>query len=209
MNGIRHNIIDLLQAMGSRRGRPHFRLVVGLGNPGPRYTDTRHNVGFWCLDHLAKVNSIVISQRRRHVEIGEGVIAGQPVVLAKTRTFMNESGRAVQSLLARYRSSPDDLLTIHDDMDLPVGKLRLRPRGSPGGHNGMRSVVDAIGSSDFPRLRIGIGRPSSSAGEVEYVLGAMSSEDRENVDAAVRRASEALVCLLAEGIDAAMDRFNR
>ena len=94
-------------------------------------------------------------------------------------------------------------------MDLPVGKLRLRPHGSAGGHNGMRSVVDAIGSSDFPRLRIGIGRPPSSADEVEYVLGPMSPEDRENVDAAVRRASEAVVCLFAEGIDAAMDRFNR
>ena len=151
MSGIRYNIIDRLRAMGSRRGRPHVRLVVGLGNPGLRYADTRHNVGFWCVEHLAEVNSVAISQRRRHVEIGEGVIAGQPVVLAKPRTFMNESGRAVQSLLARYRSSPDDLLTIYDDMDLPVGKLRLRPHGSAGGHNGMRSVVDAIGSSDFPQ----------------------------------------------------------
>ena len=208
MKGMRRSLWRLFRGAGTGQPRSRFKLLVGLGNPGEHYAGTRHNVGRRCVDRLAEANSITFSQRRRHAEIGEGLIAGHPVVLAKARTFMNESGKAVQSLLARYRASPADLLVIYDDMDLPVGKLRLRARGSPGGHNGMRSVVDAIGTTGFPRMRIGIDRPSSAAEEVEHVLGVIPPEERGKIDEAVDRASQAVECMLTEGIDAAMDRVN-
>ena len=188
--------------------RPHFNLVVGLGNPGKEYAETRHNVGFWCVDHLANEGSISLSRRQRQLAIGEGTLAGIHVALAKPRTFVNNSGQAVKYLLARYRASPADLLVIVDDMNLPLGKMRLRARGSAGGHNGMKSIIEVIGTQDFARVRIGIGRPSTGVDEVDYVLSAMSPEERATAEDAVERASQAVVCVLTEGIDEAMGRFN-
>ena len=190
----------------SRQGR---RLVVGLGNPGGKYSETRHNVGFWCVDRLAKESDITLSQRRGQAVIGEGLIAEIPVALARPRTFVNESGKAVTSLLARYRASPADLVLVYDDMDLPSGSLRLRPNGGSGGHNGMKSIIKAVGTQDIARVRIGIGRPAAGRDEVEHVLGAMSPDERRRADEAVERAVEAVVSILTEGIDVAMDRFNR
>ena len=200
-------ILDTLFGGRRRQGRLPL-LVVGLGNPGERYEGTRHNVGQWCLDRVASEGSISISRRRRLAVVGQGEIAGRPVVLARPRTFVNDSGRAVTSLLARYRAAAADLLVIHDDMDLPPGKVRLRPSGGSGGHKGMRSIIDAVGTQEFARLRIGIGRPSTVEDEIEHVLGTMSAQDRSLVDSAVERAAQAVVCILAEGIDVAMSRFN-
>jgi len=195
--------------------RGGMRLIVGLGNPGREYAHSRHNVGFWCLNCLARRHGIAFSGRGRLATVGEGQVTGRPVILAKPRTFVNLSGRAVSHLLQRYRLSPQQLLVVYDDLDLPLGRVRLRPSGSHGGHRGMRSVIEAIGSEDFPRIRIGIGRPRV-AGEptwepevvVGYVLSPMTAEERRILDEAVATAGEAILCLLSEGVEAAMNRYN-
>src|SRR3990170_2860719 len=133
-------------------------LIVGLGNPGPPYSHNRHNVGYWCVNRLARLHGIALKTRRL-ATLGEGDIASRPVLLAKPRTFVNRSGHAVSALLKHAGLSPQRLLVVCDDLDLPPGKLRLKERGGHGGHNGLRSIIAAIGTSDFPRLRIGIGRP--------------------------------------------------
>jgi len=185
-----------------------IKLVVGLGNPGRQYVRTRHNVGFWCVQRLAKENSIAVSKRHRHAVTGEGTIEGRPVALAKPRTFVNDSGRAVVFLLDRYKASPADLVVVYDEMNLEPGKLRVRTGGSSGGHNGMKSIIAAIGSQEFARVRIGVGRPSDGLDEIDYVLGTLPREEKKQVDEAVERASQAIVSVLTEGIDAAMNRFN-
>ena len=208
MKGIRWALAESVLWMRNQQDGPHHKLVVGLGNPGRQYANMRHNVGFWCVERLARESSIAFTRRRRHAVSGEGTIRGVQVVLAKPRTFVNDSGRAITSLLARYGASPADLLVVYDDMDLPQGELRLRPSGSAGGHNGMKSILEAIGTQSFARLRIGIGRPPVGVDEVEYVLGAMAPEERKRADEVVERATQAVICALAEGIDIAMNRFN-
>ena len=193
-----------------------LRLIVGLGNPGREYAHSRHNVGFWCLNRLARRHGITFSSRGRLAAVGEGELAGQPVILAKPRTFVNLSDRAVSHLLQRYHLSPQQLLVVCDDLDLPLGRVRLRPSGSHGGHRGMRSIIEAIGSQDFPRIRIGIGRPEvageptwESEAVVDYVLGPMTADERHILDEAAATAGEAILCLLAEGVETAMNRYNR
>ena len=197
----------VLPARGRLSVRPS-RVIVGLGNPGNEYIGTRHNVGFWCVNHLADANSISLSDRRRKVVVGAGTIAGMHVVLAKPRTFVNRSGEAIAYLLARYKVSPGNLLVIHDDMDLPLGKLRLRPGGSAGGHKGMKSIIQATGTQDFPRLKMGIGRPLEGMDEIGHVLGGMTGEESEIVERAVELATQAVVAMLTEGITQAMNRYN-
>ena len=194
--------------MGGSQERPDFKLIVGLGNPGQRYANTRHNVGFSCLERLAHSSSIEFTQRRQKAFVAEGKIEGVPVALAKPRTFVNNSGDAITYLHARYKTTAQDLLVICDDMALPLGKLRLRARGSAGGHNGLKSVIDALRTQEFARVRIGIGRPPPGVDDVEYVLGTMPAEQQREADEATERAAQAVVCVLTQGIDAAMDRFN-
>ncbi len=203
--------------MTAPNGEPQdIRLIVGLGNPGREYTHSRHNVGFWCLNRLGRREGIAFSRRGRLATVGEGHLAGRPVILAKPRTFVNLSGRAVAHLLRRHRLSPQQLLVVYDDLDLPMGRVRLRPSGTHGGHRGMRSIVEAVGSQDFPRIRIGIGRPKV-AGEptwepdavAAYVLAPMTAEERRILDDAAATAADAILCLLEEGVEAAMNRFNR
>ena len=190
------------------RGGPPPRLLVGLGNPGEEYARTRHNVGFRCIDRLADSHRISMSDRRATAVIGQGEIAGVAVALARPRTYVNRTGQAVRYLLDRFRASPADLLIIYDDMNVSLGKLRLRPDGSSGGHNGINSIIEATGTQAFPRLRIGIGAPGSTAEHVDYVLGSMTDEEEKTVREAVDRAAEAVAVALSEGIDAAMNRFN-
>ena len=194
--------------MRTRQDRALVRLIVGLGNPGRQYAKTRHNVGFWCVDRLARENSITFSRRHPRAVIGQGVIAGVAVALAKPRTFVNNSGSAVSYLLDRYGISPADLLVIYDDMDVAQGKLRLRLRGSAGGHNGMKSIIEAIGTQDFARVRVGIDRPPPGVDEVEYVLGTVSTEERIKIDDGVEGAVQSVAFIFSEGFDLAMDRFN-
>ena len=187
--------------------RTPTRIIVGLGNPGPRYRDTRHNVGFGCVDLLAERWGIAVRDRRRTTALGQGYREGAPVVLAKPRTFMNLSGESVGYLLARFGGRAADLVIVYDEMALPLGRIRLRARGSDAGHNGMKDIIRTVRTIDFPRLRIGIGGPGMS-GSVEHVLGRFSDEEKPAVDAAIARAADAVECLIAEGIDIAMNRYN-
>ncbi len=187
--------------------RTHTRLIVGLGNPGPRYRDTRHNVGFGCVDRLAERWGIAINDRRRTTALGQGYRDGKPVVLAKPRTFMNLSGESVAYLLARFGSRPADLVVVYDEMALPLGRIRLRARGSDAGHNGIKDIIRTVRTADFPRLRIGIGGPGLT-GSVDHVLGRFSEDEAPAVNDAIRRAAEAVECLLSDGINIAMNRYN-
>ena len=190
-----------------RKCQTRTRVIVGLGNPGPRYRDTRHNVGFGCVELLARRWGIALNDRRQTTVLGRGYYDGAPVALAKPRTFMNLSGQSVAYLLARFAAKPADLLIVYDEMALPLGRVRLRPRGSDAGHNGMKDIIRTVRTVDFPRLRIGIGGPGA-AGSVDHVLGRFADGERAAADAAIARAADAVECCLAAGIDAAMNRYN-
>ena len=201
-------ILDAIFGSRMRRAAPPSRIIVGLGNPGSQYAETRHNVGFWCVDRIAADHSIALTRRHRSSIIGEGEVDGHRVVLAKPRGYVNRSGQAIDYVLARYSISPQALLVIYDDMELPLGKIRLRPEGGAGGHNGIKSVIEAAGTQDFPRMRIGIGRPPEGSGAIAYVLDSMTEEERATADEVVARASQAVATLLTDGIAVAMNRFN-
>jgi PTH1 family peptidyl-tRNA hydrolase len=183
-------------------------LVVGLGNPGTRYTSTRHNVGFRFIDLMAKKAEIRLNDRRAKAVLGQGRIAGHEVVLAKPRTFMNNSGEGIQYLMARFGGRPSELLVVYDEMALPTGRIRLRATGSHAGHNGIRSIISAVQTDNFPRLRIGVGLPSNRGDSVPHVLGKFSKEEEPLIARAVQDAVSAVQCILEESIDVAMNRFN-
>ena len=183
-----------------------MKLIVGLGNPGRYYANDRHNVGFRCLGHFARKNGIYIKERKSRARLGTGDIAGTKVVLAKPQTFMNLSGQAVGLLVRRFSVSPGDLLVIYDDMDLPLGKVRIRQRGSSAGHKGVESIIASLGSDEFPRIRVGIGHPEGDV--ISYILKGFTSEEREIVKQVMATVSDAICCILSEGIDAAMNRYN-
>ena len=184
------------------------KVIVGLGNPGSHYASTRHNAGFWCVERLAVDHRISFSRRHRTTSIGEGKINGHVVVLAKPRTFMNHSGEAVAYLMARYKITANDLFVIYDDMSLSVGTLRVRPNGGGGGHKGVASIIDMIGTKDFPRLRIGIGHPKNDMDQVAYVLGTMPEDEKNKMDDAVTRASQVVSSIMEDGITVTMNQFN-
>ena len=190
-------------------------LIVGLGNPGPVYSHNRHNVGYWCVNRLARLHGIALKARRL-AAIGEGSIRGTPVLLAKPRTFMNRSGQAVAALLRSFKVQRSRVLVVCDDLDLPIGALRLKAGGGAGGQKGIASIIAAIGGQDFPRLRIGIGRPTVN-GEptwdpdavAVYVLSDPTPQEAEALQATVAQAAEAVETLLREGLEPAMNRYNR
>ena len=183
-------------------------IVVGLGNPGARYSSTRHNVGFRFIDLLAKKTEIRLNDRRAKAVLGQGRIAGQEVVLAKPRTFMNNSGEGIEYLLARFGGRPSELLVVYDEMALPTGRIRLRAAGSHAGHNGIRSIISSVQTDAFPRLRIGVGPPNQGGPSVPHVLGKFSKEEEPLIAQAVQDAAAAVQCMLEENIDIAMNRFN-
>ena len=185
-----------------------MRIIVGLGNPGPRYRCTRHNIGFRCIDLMARRWDIKVSERRRKAVLGRGRHLDQDVALAKPRTFMNNSGEGVAYLLARYGARPQDLIIVYDEMALPVGKLRLRPAGSDAGHNGIRSIIATLGATDFTRIRVGIGRPNSEQDQISHVIGGFTEEEAPIIAKTVKGVVAAVDCLLLEGIDQAMNQFN-
>ena len=183
-------------------------IVVGLGNPEPHYARTRHNAGWWLIDLLAQRHDIKIVRAHGTTRLGVGSIGEYTVALAKPRTHVNGSGAAARYLLARFRTTQDRLLIVYDETALPPGKLRLRPRGSAAGHNGIKSIIDALGNQDFARLRIGVGRPPPGADMIGWVLGEMSTEDQELVDEAIVRAAGSILYLMDEGVDVAMNKVN-
>jgi PTH1 family peptidyl-tRNA hydrolase len=187
-----------------------MKLIVGLGNPGRIYVNSRHNVGFKCLDFLARRHGIRLSKRRAKSKIGTGDIAGLNVVLAKPQTFVNLSGEAVAQLVRNFAIPLSDLIVIYDDLDLPLGKLRIRGRGGAGGHRGMASIIALLGSQEFPRIRVGIS-PGQDIRELktpDYVLSDFAPEEKTIINELYVKVSDAIYCLLSEGIEAAMNRFN-
>ena len=184
-------------------------LIVGLGNPGREYALHRHNVGFRVLDALARDQGLTfVRNKEARARVAEGRIAGREVILAKPQTFMNLSGKAVARLSRLYGIPPQRLLVVYDDLDLPLGRLRLRPQGGSGGHKGMRSIIDLLGSQSFPRLRVGIGRPPGGMEAADYVLQPFDPKEQPLVEAVVERVVAAVLSWLEEGIEAAMERYN-
>ena len=190
-------------------------LIAGLGNPGSAYAHNRHNVGYWCINRLARLHGIDL-KARRVAAVGEGEIDGQPVTLLKPRTFVNNSGHAVGPALRHAHIPVDHLIVLYDELDLPAGRVRIKPKGGHGGHNGLRSIVGAVGGNEFPRIRIGIGRPHvdgepswDSDVVAVYVLGDPSPSEVEALRNAVSNAAKAVEMIVAEGLDAAMNRFNK
>ncbi|HLT46109.1 MAG TPA: aminoacyl-tRNA hydrolase [Rubricoccaceae bacterium] len=185
------------------------RLVVGLGNPGPDYEGTRHNVGFAVVDRVAEKVGGVTWGEAAHALVAEAGWRGRRLALAKPMTFMNRSGQAYRALLRRYGLEPADALVVYDDLALPVGALRLREKGSAGGHNGVQSIGQYLNSMDFPRLRVGIGDSFPRGGQVRYVLEPFDDEQRPAVAEAVEAAAEAALVFVCDGLAAAMNQFNR
>ena len=187
-----------------------MHIVTGLGNPGLEYRNTRHNAGFQALDILADELHIRITRHGMSGIYGDGIRNGERVILLKPQTYMNLSGDCVQKVLRFYKMPPENLIVIYDDIDLPVGSLRIRGNGSAGTHNGMRSVVNAVGTDRFPRIRIGVGRSQQEHGDLkDYVLGKPGSEESALLETAFRNAAEAAVMILDGKLDAAQAQFNK
>jgi PTH1 family peptidyl-tRNA hydrolase len=182
-------------------------IVLGLGNPGAEYAHTRHNIGFEVVDILASRHRIRLRLHRDHAHYGWGMIADHPVLLAKPMTYMNRSGEAARALLQRYPLEPARLLVIVDDVALPLGRIRVRPSGSDGGHNGLESIIQCVGTQAFPRVRVGIGSPPPGR-MVEYVLSRFLPQEQPVIEEALQRAADAVETVIIEGVQAAMNRFN-
>ncbi len=183
-------------------------LIVGLGNPGAEYIGTRHNVGFEVVDTLAEKLSIKFEPDNGLYHLGEGRFKGQSVVLIKPTTYMNRSGRAVTKALAATGFQKSECLVCYDDINLETGKIRLRPGGSAGGHNGIINIIEKLQTKDFPRLRIGVGNDFSRGKQAEYVLSPFTAEQRRDIDDVLDLASDAILTFLRGGIDLAMNEFN-
>ncbi|MFH1382885.1 MAG: aminoacyl-tRNA hydrolase [Chloroflexota bacterium] len=189
-----------------------MKLIVGLGNPGTGYASNRHNIGFMCLNYFARRHGIKFDKKQGKARIGLGKINGEAVVLARPQTFMNLSGESVGLLARKYDISLDDLIVIHDDLDLPLGKIRIRRGGKSGGHKGVGSIIGELGSPDFTRIRVGISRPATDESDEtdikDYVLGDFSREEKKIIDEVIPKVTEAILCLLTAGLTAAMNKFN-
>jgi len=193
-----------------------MKLIVGLGNPGPGYTHNRHNLGFMCLNHFARLHGIRFDKKQGKARTGSGEVAGEKLILARPQTYMNRSGEAVSRLMKKHKIGLDDLIVIQDDLDLPLGKIRIRQGGGSAGHRGIESIVAEVGGKDFFRIRVGIGRPANPADVTEiaeddiiaYVLSDFTPAEKRVIDKAMPTVSEALLCLITEGITAAMNKYN-
>ncbi|HBV99270.1 MAG: peptidyl-tRNA hydrolase [Peptococcaceae bacterium BICA1-7] len=187
-----------------------MHLVVGLGNPGREYARTRHNMGFMLVDMLAGKLGVAVEKPLFKSFTGRAPVPGSNMILAKPQTYMNLSGQSVAALLNWFKIPVANLIVVYDDLDLPPGKIRIRARGGHGGHRGMESIIGNLNSGDFPRIRVGIGRPENADYEVsDWVLGRLSEEEEKLSGEALKRASEAVIALVADGVEAAMNRFNR
>ena len=188
-----------------------MKLIVGLGNPGRGYTHNRHNIGFMCLNHFARMQGIRFDKKQSRARIGMGEVADNKVVVARPQTYMNLSGESVSWLVQKFNVDLNNLLVVHDDLDLPMGKIRIRHGGSSAGHKGIDSIIAHLKSQDFPRLRIGIGRPSLEDSEddiINYVLSDFTPDERQTITRVIPKVSDATLCFLTEGTIAAMSKYN-
>jgi len=189
-----------------------MKLIVGLGNPGRAYANNRHNIGFICINHFARTHGIRFDRKQGRARIGMGKVAENEVVLAKPQTYVNLSGKPVSQLVKRFNISPDNLVVIHDDLDLPLGKIRLSYGSSSGGHKGIDSIINYLGSQDFIRLRVGIDRPDKAEASedeiITYVLSDFTAEQKQAIVQVIPKVSEAILCLLTEGLTPAMNKYN-
>ncbi|NLG33075.1 MAG: aminoacyl-tRNA hydrolase [Syntrophomonadaceae bacterium] len=183
-----------------------MKVIVGLGNPGRKYSDTRHNIGYRVLEEIARRSSIEKEESRFDAIIGHIRIGGEKTLLVKPLTYMNLSGKAVQPLMRWFKLDLTDLIVIYDDMDLPPGTLRLRAQGGSGGHKGMASIIERLGSQEFARIRIGIGRPDNEA--IDWVLGKFSPTEKKLMEEVIGQVAVAVECWVKQGIDRAMNEYN-
>ena len=193
-----------------------MKLIVGLGNPGRVYAHSRHNIGFMCLNHFAKAHGIRFDKKQSKARTGTGEVAGKKVIVARPQTGMNLIGEAVSRLVKKFKLSPSDLIVIHDDLDLPLGKIRISYDSGSGGHKGVNSIVAHLNRQDFIRIRVGVGRPDISGESAEekevniidYVLSDFTPQEKRITAQVIPKVSQAVVCLLEEGLTAAMNKFN-
>ncbi len=185
-----------------------MRCIVGLGNPGPEYARTRHNVGAMVIDRLAERHGIALATRRHHALFGRGALSGVETLLVEPQTFMNNSGDAVRRILAYYELGPEHLLVVMDDINLPLGVLRIRRSGTDGGQKGLRSIIQHLKTPDIARLRLGVGQLPAGRDATAYVLSPFRASEREAAATALDRAADAVEVALAEGLEAAMNRYN-
>lgn len=189
--------------------REDVYIIVGLGNPEQKYAGTRHNIGFSAVTALADANHISIDTRKHKAMIGKGVIAGHKVILAMPLTYMNLSGESVRELVDYYKIDPaEELIVIYDDIALPPGKLRVRPKGSAGGHNGIKNIIAHLGGQEFPRIRIGVGEKPKGWDLVDYVLGRFPKEEEPTIREALEKACSACEVIMNEDVETAMNQFN-
>lgn len=184
-------------------------IIVGLGNPSKEYERTRHNVGFSVIDVLAERYDIGVTERKHQAFFGKGIIEGHRVILAKPQTYMNLSGESVRPLIDYYKIQPEELIVIYDDISLEPGQLRIRFKGSAGGHNGIKNIITHLGSQEFPRIKVGIGEKPRGMDLANYVLSRFSKGEQEQMDEAYDQAARAAVAVMTDGIEAAMNHFNR
>ena len=184
------------------------KVILGLGNPGQDYVNTRHNIGFYYIDYLSRILKIQTAIKANNVVYGEGLFNNNKVVLAKPKTFVNNSGNAVKFLLNKYNLELENIIVIYDDMSLELGKIRIRPQGSSGGHNGIKSIINTVGSQNFPRIRVGIGAPVSNKGNIEYVLGKIPLKDKEVLTEKSTKILDIINELIINDINSAMNKFN-
>lgn len=185
------------------------RIIIGLGNPGVDYAETRHNVGFRVADAVAERARITLDRHIASATVGEGRWKSRPFVVARPLTYMNRSGESVRALIRRYRCEPNDILVVVDDINLPLGSIRIRRGGGAGGHNGLEDIADSLGTADYPRMRLGVGSGFAVGGQSDYVLSPFELEDEGVVADVISAAAEAALCFVSDGLQTAMNRFNR
>lgn len=185
-----------------------MKIIAGLGNPGAKYQGTRHNVGFSVIYEISDKYNIKIDTARHKAMIGKGIIEGEKVILAMPQTYMNLSGEAIRELAGYYKCDSEDIIVIYDDISLDVGRLRIRGKGSAGGHNGIKSIISCLGTDTFPRIKVGVGEKPPRMDLADYVLGRFNKEEAPVIRESAARACQAAAVIIGEGISSAMNKFN-
>ena len=190
-----------------KRGKKMY-IIVGLGNPEEEYSKTRHNMGFNTINKIAKKYNIEVNKTKYQGLYESAIIEGQKVILVKPQTYMNLSGNCIQEFIKFYKIEKENVIVIYDDMDIEPGLIKIRKQGGAGGHNGMKSIIQMLGTEEFPRIRIGIGRPKHNGDEINYVIGSIPEDEIPELEKGTEKAKDAILEILKNGIDSAMNKFN-